>query len=306
MKRQTNLLIGRIFLLMENQLIQLYLFVCRIYDTRSATCFQRLGNNKEPAFSDQELICIWFFGHLNEKFQKKQIYNFILDYWADWFPQLPSYQTFCYRLNLLEQSFQTIGAELFKLLDDGQTPELDHLIDSFPVMLAKNGHAYSAKVARDVADVGYCAAKKTYFHGVRLHTIAMKRFAQLPSPAQIWLCEASHHDLTAAKEQHFTLPNTTLIADLAYPEPDFEQTLSQQNTLLYTGQKKPKGKELTKFEKYHNRLIAKFRQPIESLFNWIHEKTHIQKASKVRSADSLLLHCWGKLAVAFYLLVFNY
>jgi len=291
---------------MENQLIQLYLFVCRIYDTRSATCFQRLGNNKEPAFSDQELICIWFFGHLNEKFQKKQIYNFILDYWADWFPQLPSYQTFCYRLNLLEQSFQTIGAELFKLLDDGQTPELDHLIDSFPVMLAKNGHAYSAKVARDVADVGYCAAKKTYFHGVRLHTIAMKRFAQLPSPAQIWLCEASHHDLTAAKEQHFTLPNTTLIADLAYPEPDFEQTLSQQNTLLYTGQKKPKGKELTKFEKYHNRLIAKFRQPIESLFNWINEKTQIQKAIKVRSADGLLLHCWGKLAVAFFLLVLNY
>ena len=291
---------------MENQLIQLYLFVCRIYDTRSATCFQRLGNNKEPAFSDQELICIWFFGHLNEKFQKKQIYNFILDYWADWFPQLPSYQTFCYRLNLLEQSFQTIGAELFKLLDDGQTPELDHLIDSFPVMLAKNGHAYSAKVARDVADVGYCAAKKTYFHGVRLHTIAMKRFAQLPSPAQIWLCQASHHDLTAAKEQHFTLPNTTLIADLAYPEPDFEQTLSQQNTLLYTGQKKPKGKELTKFEKYHNRLIAKFRQPIESLFNWINEKTQIQKASKVRSTDGLMLHCWGKLAVAFFLLVFNY
>ncbi len=42
------------------------------------------------------------------------------------------------------------------------------------------------------------------------------------------------------------------------------------------------------------------------LFNWINEKTHIQKAGKVRSADGLMLHCWGKLAVAFYLLVFNY
>jgi len=291
---------------MENQLIQLYLFVCQIYDTRSTTCFQRASNNSKPDFTDQELVCIWFFGHLNEKFQKKQIYNFILDYWADWFPLLPSYQTFCYRLNLLEQTFQSIGAELFAHCRAEQTPELDHLIDSFPVMLAQNGHAYSAKVAREVADVGYCAAKKTYFHGVRLHVIAGKRFERLPNPSQIWLCEASIHDLTAAKEQHLELPNTTLIADLAYPEPDFRHTLNKQNTSLYTGCKKPKGADLTKSEKYHNRLISKFRQPIESLFDWINEKTQIQRAGKVRSADGLMLHCWGKLAVAFYLLVFNY
>ncbi len=96
---------------MENQLIQLYLVICQIYDTRSATCFQRASNNSKPDFTDQELVCIWFFGHLNEKFQKKQIYNFILTYSAEWFPRLPAYQTFCYRLNLLEQTFQSIGAE---------------------------------------------------------------------------------------------------------------------------------------------------------------------------------------------------
>jgi hypothetical protein len=230
----------------------------------------------------------------------------IVEYWAAWFPALPSYQTFCYRLNLLEPTFQSVGAELFTYLHTTQNPEIDHLIDSMPVMLAQNGHAYSAKVARELADVGYCAAKKTYFHGVRLHYLTERRFAQLPNPTQIWLCEASHHDSTAAREQHLKLPNTTLIADLAYPESEFQLSLNQQNTHLYTGYKKPKGKDLTKFEKYHNRLISKFRQPIESLFNWINEKTQIQTASKVRSADALMIHCWGKLAVAFYLLVFNY
>jgi hypothetical protein len=291
---------------MENQLIQLYLFVCQIYDTRSNTCFQRLSNNAKPRFTDQELVCIWFFGHLEGKFNKHQIYNLIVQYWAAWFPHLPSYQTFCYRLNLLEPTFQSIGAELFAHLDTAQNPEIDHLIDSFPVMLAQNGHSYSAKVARDLADVGYCAAKKTYFHGVRLHVIAERRFGRLPNPTQIWLCEGSHHDLTAAKEQYLQLPNTTLIADLAYPELEFAQFLKEQNTQLFTGCKKPKGKDLTKFEKYHNRLISKFRQPIESLFNWINEKTNIQTASKVRSSQGLMLHCWGKLAVAFFLLVFNY
>ncbi|HMS38627.1 MAG TPA: hypothetical protein PKE69_00130, partial [Pyrinomonadaceae bacterium] len=179
---------------MENQLIEIYLFICQIYDTRFQTCFQRQSNNQVPHFTDQELVCIWFFGHLNQKFNKRQIYDFIQNYWADWFPALPKYQTFSYRLNLLEQTFQSIGEELFTHLRLSQIPEHDHLIDSFPVMLASNGHAYTAKVAREIADVGYCAAKKTYFHGVRLHTIATRRFAALPNPAQIWLCEASHHD----------------------------------------------------------------------------------------------------------------
>ncbi|MCA1638514.1 MAG: transposase [Acidobacteria bacterium] len=291
---------------MENQLIELYLFICQIYDTRSETCYQRLSNNRNPKFTDQELVCIWFFGHFNEKFNKQQIYNFILDYWADWFPLLPSYQTFCYRLNLLEQTFQSIGAELFAHLRASQTRELDHLIDSFPVMLAKGGHAYGARVAREIADVGYCAAKKTYFHGLRLHCIAERRFACLPNPAQIWLCEASHHDSTAAREQYLELPETSLIADLAYLESEFEKSLKEQNTRLLTGVKKPKGADLTELEKYTNRLISKFRQPIESLFNWINEKTQIQTASKVRSASGLMIHCWGKLAVAFFSLVFKY
>ncbi|MBA2607074.1 MAG: transposase [Acidobacteria bacterium] len=292
---------------MENQLIQLYLFVCQIYDTRSQTCFQRESNNSKPKFTDQELVCIWFFGHLEGNFNKRQIYHLIENYWADWFPNLPSYQTFCYRLNLLELTFQTIGAELFELLHAAQPREIDHLIDSFPVMLSQNGHSYTAQVARQIADVGYCAAKKTYFHRRKAcNVIASRRFAQLPNPSQIWLCEASHHDLTAAKEQYLQLPNTSLIADLAYPEAEFAQSLKKQSTCLLTGYKKPKGKDLTKFEKYHNRLISKFRQPIESLFNWINEKTNIQTASKVRSTDGLLLHCWGKLAVAFFLLVFNY
>lgn len=290
---------------MENQLIQLYLFVCQIYDTHSATCFQRLSNNREPIFTDQEIVTIYLFGHLNKMFQKKQIHQFIKRYWLDYFPRLPAYQTFVARLNLLEQTFQTIGQFCSASLQEQLTPEFDHLIDSFPIMLASQGHAYKAHVARDIAAVGYCASKKTYFHGVRLHCIAQKRFARLPLPTQIWLCEGSHHDLKAVQEQQIQLANVTLFGDLAYPEPVFQAYLRTQNTTLQTPVKKPKGGELSKIEKYHNRLISKFRQPIESFFNWLNEKTNIQKASKVRSSEGLMIHCWGKLTFAFFLLVFN-
>src|SRR5215210_2114366 len=67
--------------------------------------------------------------------------------------RLPSYQTFVLRLNRLEPTFQTFGAVLARALAARQTPELDHLVDSLPVMLARHGHSYGARVARDIADI---------------------------------------------------------------------------------------------------------------------------------------------------------
>ena len=291
---------------MENLLIEIYLFVCHVHDTSSETCYQRLSNNREPEFSDQELITIWFFAHLEGCFEKKRMYRLIRKYWREWFPHLPSYQTFVLRLNRLEPTFQTFGAVLSDALAARGTPEVDHLVDSLPVMLARHGHSYGARVGREVADIGFCAAKKTRFHGVRLHCLAQRRVGRLPLPSQVWLCAASHHDSKAFIEQQPAIASTELFGDLAYPTPQIISHLKEQRTRLVTPLKKPKGKELTDGEKYYNQLVRRIRQPVESLFNWVEEKTGIQRASKVRSTDALMIHCWGKLAVAFFLLVFNY
>jgi len=45
--------------------------------------------------------------------------------------------------------------------------------------------------------------------------------------------------------------------------------------------------------------VSRIRQPIESLFNWIQEKTDIQVASKVRSSKGLMVHIFGRLAYWF-------
>ena len=45
--------------------------------------------------------------------------------------------------------------------------------------------------------------------------------------------------------------------------------------------------------------VSTIRQPIESLFNWLIVKTDIQRASKVRSTQGLLVHVFGKIAAAF-------
>jgi len=287
------------------QLIELYVLVCELHDLRRRTCFQRISNNAHAAgITDQELITIYWFGHWHKRYEKKEIYDLIKDYWLAYFPKLPAYQTFVARLNQLEPTFQSIGAELQARLRSAHVPEIDHVIDSLPVMLARGGHAYTATVAQGVADVGYCASKKMYFHGVRLHTVGQRRRGQLPAPQQIWLREGSCHDVRSTKEQALDLPNTTLLGDSAYADAAFAAQLAAQNTSLRTPRKKPKGKELSALEKHYNRCVSRLRQPIEGFFNWCNNLTDIQNAGTVRSEDALLVHCWGKLAFAYFLLVF--
>ena len=53
-----------------------------------------------------------------------------------------------------------------------------------------------------------------------------------------------------------------------------------------------------------SKAVSSIRQPIEAFFNWLNEKTNIQKASTVRSSKGLLVHVFGKIAAAFIDLVF--
>jgi hypothetical protein len=133
--------------------------------------------------------------------------------------------------------------------------QTDRIVDSLPVMLAAHGHSYTARVAREVADAGYCTAKKCRFHGVRLHVVAARRPARLPLPEQIWLCEGSAHDSKAFIEQSPAVPTSELFGDLAYRAPDIISHLKEQGARLVTPKKKPKGGELTADEKYYNKLV---------------------------------------------------
>jgi hypothetical protein len=43
----------------------------------------------------------------------------------------------------------------------------------------------------------------------------------------------------------------------------------------------------------------------EALFNWLIEKTDIQRASKVRSTRGLTVHIFGRIAAVYIFLIFN-
>lgn len=66
--------------------------------------------------------------------------------------------------------------------------------------------------------------------------------------------------------------------------------------------------ELKQRDKAFNALfstaVSKVGQPIGAFFNWLNEKTNIQRAMKVISINGLLVHIYGKLAIAFWYLIF--
>ena len=84
--------------------------------------------------------------------------------------------------------------------------------------------------------------------------------------------------------------------------------MRENNNILLTPIKDKKGWEAVwkqkdlAFNDLFNKAVSTVRQPIESLFNWINELTQIQNASKVRSANGLKLHLYGKLTVALMIL----
>lgn len=126
------------------------------------------------------------------------------------------------------------------------------------------------------------------------------------------LSSAAENDLTVLKTEAVdSLTSRNIFADKIYSDfPFWEEKQKSQGLCMLTPVKAIKGEEpvITQREKAARDLfltaVSKIRQPIESLFNWINEKTNIQRAMKVRSTPGLLIHTMGKIAIAFIYLIF--
>jgi len=288
----------------EQQLIALYLRVCRAYDTEPDLKYQRLSNFR-PRFTDEELVTIYLFGHMQGFYQQRRIYDYARRHWRAWFPHLPSYQAFNRRLNSLAPAFEHLITAALSAPVAALARHADRLIDSLPISLAKWPRCATARVAAEVADQGYCSTKRSYYYGVKLHAIALRRTRQLPLPALLHLSRASQHDLTALRELSPDLGAGYLFGDKAYADAETKQALAGRGTHLVTPYKRRCNEPETAAPALWSRFVSAVRQPLESLFGWLIQRTGIQHASRVRSAEGLFVHVYSKLAVACLLLTFN-
>lgn len=291
----------------KDKLIHLYSYVCQCYDTKLCLHCQRMSNNRKQLFTDQELITVYLFGLLQQYTQLKQIYSYVLDHWHAWFPDLPSYQAFNRRINLLTEVFPALVEDLLAHVEEVDFIEDIKLMDAMPIVLSAQS-PNDGKVAREIAGKGYCPSKDLYYHGLKLHILADKGIKSLPLPEYVAVSSASANDLQVARKILPYLHNCSLYADKLYSDIPLRKELAEQQQLyLNTPVKRKKGqKQLSAADRYLSTVVSTIRQPIEALFAWLQDKVNIQDATKVRSKSGALIHTFGKLSAAMCIVAFNY
>lgn len=271
---------------------------------------ERFSNNDKPEFSDEEIMTIYLYVMCYEdRFKVKQIHRFAENYLKSWFPKLGSYQSFDNRLNKLNAAF----SRLVEILLVKNQPEdcclNESVLDSLPIIICSGKR--SSKVAKEITDKSYCSTKGIFYHGLKLHLLGYRRKGKLPHPEQILFTPASVNDITVYKQVWSKIKNRTFYGDKIYSDIDFNKEIkNENNSEMLTPIKGVKGmddtikKRIKAADDLFSTAVSRIRQPVEALFNWLIEKTDIQKASKVRSTKGLLVHAFGRLAAAYIILIF--
>jgi hypothetical protein len=292
----------------QERLVTLFLYISKSYELELCIHVSRMSNNSKPQFSDSEVLTVYLWGIMNGHSKIRRIYEYVRNHLSEWFPKLPAYETYVQRLNRMTPIFPALLSAIqnnFPLLSDSK---FLCLMDSMPIMTANAQRSSRAKVAREIADKGWNASKQTYYCGLKLHILAVRRDGRLPLPDYIGITLASTADINVLKDIAGDIHDTELYADKAYISNALKLALQEQNASLNTPVKRKKGQQqLGIFDQFLSTSVSRVRQPIESLFNWIHQKTGIQNASTVRSTKGLLIHTFGKLAAAMLLMttIFN-
>jgi hypothetical protein len=291
----------------KERLIALYCYISEDKRIQQHLATLRMSNNYQPAFTDEEVMTVYVFGIVSGMSKVKAIYDHTRNYLPDWFPQLPSYQAFNYRLNALSACFEVLVCSVnrYALLHDPSLLQYssEKVIDSVPVVVSRSNN-YTACVAPHLCNKGYCASKNMYYYGARLHVSAMVRPWHMPLPEASWITGAQDNDLSAARPWLEQVSNCKVYADKIYGDKLFNQVMQDKHnaTVITPVKKKVKQQFADAAADLFSTAVSRVRQPIESLFSWMIEKTQIQYAQRVRSEKGLLVHVWGKFAAVLFLI----
>lgn len=299
--------IGENVSMWQTKLVTLYCTVCDNSST-IADVMQRQSNNFRPQFTDEECLTVYLWGITQRRFEQKAIYNYTKNHLSDWFPKLPSYQAFSRRVNDLAPAFQALAQIWMNQVNSKVLDEYSYVLDSCPIILAKQARSSSAKVAKEICNKSYNSSRKEWYYGAKLHAFASRHTKKLATPCAMMLGKAAEHDLTAAKvmmDECQPFRHGVLYADKAYIDAGWKDHLQEEYSVeLCTPRKRRKEDSILSGDAY-SAHISTLRQQIEIFFNWLQANTNIQTASKVRSLKGLFTHVFGRIAAALFYRYFN-
>ena len=143
----------------------------------------------------------------------------------------------------------------------------EFIVDSFPVSACKQARIGRNKIYRERKYIGYCASKKEFFLGLKLHMICDVN----GNPVQFTLLPGSESDIGGLRKIDLNLPkNSALIGDKAYNDYKHEDRLVQEKQIHLLPVRKKNSKRkgggfLAKIRKRKRKMIETAFSCIEKL-----------------------------------------
>lgn len=144
------------------------------------------------------------------------------------------------------------------------------LIDSFPLTTNKFGRAYFAKLFKGLASYGYCASKKEYYFGFKVHVVTNLS----GNPYDYVLTPANVDDRDAVFDLADLIGLDIVFADKGYIGKLAQELKDEKGIKLYALQK---SNSKTPLPKDFRNLISHLRRRIETTFNQLVEHFNIEK-----------------------------
>lgn len=142
-------------------------------------------------------------------------------------PQMLSRSRFNRRLHRLHYPLQQLFLLLAQHFQRANSQGY-YVIDSFPVAVCDNIRIRRCKIYQEEAYRGYTASKKRYFYGLKIH-LCVTASGQ---PVEFFLTPGSVADVQALDDFALAVAaNSTLYADKAYNDYDFEDRLKDQSEI---------------------------------------------------------------------------
>jgi len=279
----------------QMKLIESYCTLCDLSLEGVFDCTARTSSNSNPDFTDEEVLTIYFYGLMEEVKTVKACHSLAKKFLIDFFPRLPGYKQYSKRLKRLWPTMSEIINSKAYIGDFGGC--LGFLLDSMPIVLSKKTDKKTSRKLDSIASKGYCASKKMYYYGVKLHIIGSRSLGKIPDLCLVNITPAHEHDISTLKQAAYYLQEFDIYCDKAYCNQSFQNdTALTRGNLIATPIKNKPGTPQSSYEKRHNSFISKIRQPIESLFSMLSRNFGINNAQNVRSEDGLWTHIYGRLS----------
>ena len=180
-----------------------------------------------------------------------------------YFPKILSHSQLVRRIHQVpEQAWMMIFMALQVFLKNKENDCF--IVDSFPVKAYENHKSFRAKIFSSKDFHGYCASKKQYFFGIKVHMIVNSEGV----PIEFSFAPGRESDIKNLQNLNLNLSkNSLILGDKAYTNYSFEDLLIESEGIQLLAKRKANHKR--QHSNKHKILLSKQRNSIESVFSCI-------------------------------------